>query len=148
MKKQNFAMVLLVVMTGVLGASAEAQGNGCPQLRASIPFEFKVGKATLPAGDYEIQCSSSTTDQKILQLSERDKSGQALIRTSVVNGTRGRITRIVFNRYGDQYFLTQLWMAGEATGMQVLKSRAEMNVGRKLARNPQKVETIAHVKPR
>jgi len=37
-------------------------------------------------------------------------------------------TKLVFSRYGDQYFLSQIWMAGNEAGYQLPKSRREVEV--------------------
>ena len=57
---------------------------------------------------------------------------------------------LVFHKYGDQYFLEQIWSGGEQTGSQLLESRSERTVRRQLAQTQQsnmsgkvmKVETV------
>jgi len=44
--------------------------------------------------------------------------------------------KLVFHRYGDQYFLYQVWPAGTSTGRQFLKSRSERDAQYNLASNP------------
>jgi len=34
-------------------------------------------------------------------------------------------TKLVFTRYGDQYFLSEIWMAGTTVGQKLPKSRRE-----------------------
>jgi hypothetical protein len=34
-------------------------------------------------------------------------------------------TELIFERFGDQYFLSQVWVAGSASGSKLLKSRME-----------------------
>ena len=41
---------------------------------------------------------------------------------------------IVFNRYGDRYFLSQIWKPHNATGKQAVKSAAEREQIAQLAR--------------
>jgi len=38
----------------------------------------------------------------------------------------------VFHRYGNTYFLSQIWMAGESTGRELLKTREERALEREL----------------
>jgi len=40
---------------------------------------------------------------------------------------------LVFNRYGNQYFLEQIWSGGEQEGTQVPQSRSERTIRRQLA---------------
>jgi hypothetical protein len=45
------------------------------------------------------------------------------------------VATLVFHRYGDQYFLFQVWPAGEQTGRQFFKSKAEREAQRNEAAN-------------
>ena len=57
---------------------------------------------------------------------------------------------LIFHRYGDQYFLEQIFFGGEQEGTQVPESRSERNIRRQLAQSQQsnmsgkvmKVETV------
>jgi len=42
---------------------------------------------------------------------------------------------LVFHRYGDQYFLVQVWAAGATTGRQFPQSKSERDVQKQLASN-------------
>lgn len=42
---------------------------------------------------------------------------------------------LVFHRYGDQYFLFQIWPAGVTTGRELFKSRSERKIEHNLAAN-------------
>ena len=48
--------------------------------------------------------------------------------------------KLVFHRYGNTYFLSQIWMAGESTGRELPKTRQERAIDREL-------KTIASNKP-
>jgi hypothetical protein len=39
-------------------------------------------------------------------------------------------TELVFNKVGDQYFLSQIWVAGSAAGNEVPKSRMEKRLAK------------------
>jgi hypothetical protein len=47
-------------------------------------------------------------------------------------------TSLVFNKYGDQYFLSQIWTAGGNSGRELLMPRQE----RELAKNTIKRQTV------
>ncbi|HJX92527.1 MAG TPA: hypothetical protein VJ372_18650 [Pyrinomonadaceae bacterium] len=57
---------------------------------------------------------------------------------------------LVFHRYGDQYFLEQIWRDGEQEGTQVPETRSERTIRHQLAQTPKsnmsgklmKVETV------
>jgi hypothetical protein len=44
---------------------------------------------------------------------------------------------LVFHKYGDQYFLEQIWLAGERQGTQLLESRIERNIRMQSAQTQQ-----------
>jgi hypothetical protein len=54
-------------------------------------------------------------------------------------------TKLVFNQYGNQYFLSQIWVNGETRGRQLPKSSREKEVGRELVqdRTHGRVEIVA-----
>lgn len=44
--------IAIVILAGVVAVRTSAQTAGAQKVVANIPFEFSVGKATLPAGRY------------------------------------------------------------------------------------------------
>lgn len=144
MKKQAYMIVTMVIFMAALGlASAHAQ-TSCPAiLRVDIPFAFSVGNQTLPAGSYRVSCVNAASDQRILQL--RDISGRTsvLVRTSSVIGKTQDNAKLVFNRYGDQYFFAQAWLPVDNYGMQAQKSHSEKVTARELAGIKRAAEMVA-----
>jgi hypothetical protein len=47
-------------------------------------------------------------------------------------------TKLVFHKYGDQYFLSQIWSVGSNTGREVAETQREHKVRRELAKNAKK----------
>lgn len=97
---------IIVGLVGVAsllgGGSARAQSD---DMRAAIPFEFKAGKATLPAGTYSVTRQGATGN--VVQLRTLRGGAMLLTRGSQV-GTGGEATQLTFHRYGDRYFLHQI----------------------------------------
>jgi len=54
-------------------------------------------------------------------------------------------TKLVFNRYGDKYFLSQVWIAGETRRRELPKSSREKEVAKDMAHNltRERVEVLA-----
>jgi hypothetical protein len=48
--------------------------------------------------------------------------------------------KLVFRRYADQYFLAEVWSAGDISGRQLMKSKQERAIERELASIPSKGE--------
>jgi hypothetical protein len=84
------------------GATLRAQTN---DMRAVIPFEFKAGKASLPAGTYTVARQGATGNAVVLRTL---RGGAILLPGAVADGVGGGDTQLTFHRYGDRYFLHQI----------------------------------------
>ena len=143
MKKQAYTMIAMIVLVGSMAVAARAETGGRAQWIANIPFEFSVGSKTLPAGEYTVRQVNPASDHAVLQLRSRDGSVSAMVQMGSVIGKAQDSAKLIFNRYGDQYFFAQAWVDGDNTGLQAPKSRAERNIGRELAGMKAKTESVA-----
>ena len=141
MKKQAYMIIAAIMLATVAGLStAQAQTSPTLNLTANIPFDFKVGDKTLPAGEYQVICVNPTSPVKVLQLRTKSGSTSAMVRTNSVNGLSQDNGRLVFHRYGDQYFFAQAWMAAEGIGMQAPRAKASKAL--ELAGEKRSTETV------
>ena len=125
MKKRVFIVALSgCVLTLLLAASAYAQLPGAP-LRANIPFDFNVRGKTLPAGEYEIRrIGDEANGLEVLNIHQNRE--HAMFDTEPVErGQMARHGEIIFHRYGDTYFLYEVWTAGLETGRELPRSKEE-----------------------
>jgi hypothetical protein len=99
---------------------AQAQSG---RLTATIPFGFYAGDTLLPAGDYKIE----KLESGVVRLSNRDTHESAMFHTmAMANAVREALSgELIFNRYGQQHFLTELWWPGQGNGRKTLPSKAE-----------------------
>src|SRR5262245_2281456 len=125
MKKRVFIVALSgCVLTLLLAAGAYAQLPGAP-LRANIPFNFIVRGKTLPAGVYEFRRISDEAEA-LEVLNIHQNHDHAIFETDPVErGQRARQGEIVFHRYGDTYFLYEVWTPGLETGRELPRSKEE-----------------------
>jgi len=72
-----------------------------PGLKANIPFDFTVGDTWMPAGEYTI----SPPQRQIVRFRSADLAKTATIATSQSFYESSSGSKLVFDRYGDQYFL-------------------------------------------
>jgi hypothetical protein len=101
--------------------SASAQGSSTPLAEVNIPFAFQTGLQTLPAGMYRID---RELDHVILLRGPGKTAGFVEMHDAVKSHASNHGT-IVFDRYGDKYYLRQIWTAGSTDGLECPKSRAE-----------------------
>lgn len=125
MKKQAYTMIAMIVLVGSLAISAKAQTNVRIALIANIPFQFSIGNKSLPAGEYTVRSVGEYSSNVLLRIQSRDGKTSAMLQTSTVEGKAQERAKLVFHRYGNQYFFAQAWVDGQKTGLEAQKSRAE-----------------------
>ncbi len=105
---------------------AQIVGN----LTAEVPFQFHVGDRTLPAGSYVIH-QLNDSDLMVMQISSTDGKLSALFNVEAAQAkTTPEKTELIFNKYGDQYFLSELFDEGEVDGSKLVTSRDEKRVSK------------------
>jgi hypothetical protein len=125
MKRYINIPIALIILVGALTAGAQAQTSSAQRVVANIPFAFNVGQTRLPAGKYTITVMNPSSDRKILQIRNAKVRASAMILTISIFGNATDHAKLVFHRYGDQYFFAQEQMAGDSTSLAAIKSKAE-----------------------
>lgn len=132
MKRQAYTVIALVVLIGSMALAAQAQSVG-RTMCANIPFDFSVGNKKLPAGEYTVVQVNPASDQAVLQLRSKDGKAGAMVQMSTTIGRAEQSARLVFNRYGDNYFFAQAWIDGDRNGLQAPTPRSERAIVSELA---------------
>jgi hypothetical protein len=126
MKKLIISMIVAVSV----GAASLATTLAAPftvKIRAEIPFDFNVGKKRLPKGEYLIE---SLGDSGTLTIRHAKKGKAVTFNTIRHKPTDGNKSKLVFNRYGDEYFLARVWDQSSETILKLNKSGAEKRVAK------------------
>jgi hypothetical protein len=118
-------MLTLIVTVAFVTAVASA-------VVANIPFEFNVGEKALPSGQYTVKSISENTNGLIVQNRRIAKAAMRLS-NSIQASQESKTTKLVFHRYGPRYFLAEVWMSGERSGRQLLKTKEESTIESQLA---------------
>ena len=122
----TLTMLSLLLMLTVVTVSAQSEGSGA----IKIPFNFVIGQKILPAGEYTIR--PNRTDKTVWLVQGNDtQAGAFFLTIPVLARETQEKTRLVFNKYGDQYFLSQIWIPGDNLGRELSMPRQE----RELAKN-------------
>jgi hypothetical protein len=122
MKNQLFALIGLGLLLAT--ASAYAQTG---VIKANVPFNFIVDKTDVPAGQYMIQSVGTTGTAVAIESSDRSVVKLVLPNACESSQTQEK-SKLVFHRYGDQYFLAQIWREGDNRGSELPKSQRENEV--------------------
>jgi len=84
-----------------------------------VPFAFNAGGQALPAGHYIVAAVGDN-----IKIFNSQTTG-FYVPTHSAMRTASDGTKLVFHRYGDTYFLSAVWVAGNTTGREMFRSRAE-----------------------
>lgn len=139
MKKHLFTTMAIAMFVATMAVTS-AQAQSAPAVSVTIPFDFEVAGKTLKAGDYQMRMEGS---RSTLKIENRDSLHMTFVTISPLQ--RRDIqdqSKLVFNRYGNQYFLAQVWIAGRSSGEEVRQSTTERGIRRELAALRQKAERV------
>jgi hypothetical protein len=96
---------------------------GAADLKATIPFDFHIGDAALPAGEYIIYVQPG--GRLVAFRNELGKPAAFVPTTPAERSRNESAGMIVFNKLGDSYFLNGLWAPGERAGINLPVSKHE-----------------------
>lgn len=126
---------LLVMAIVAAGVSAQAQSLQY-KLTANIPFEFKVADQKLPAGKYSVRRAMESSGDMVVRISGVDNDAIASrVSIPLVTYKPKRQGTLIFHRYGEEYFLSEVWPASSTTGRAFLKTREERDLERNAQNN-------------
>jgi len=136
-RQMLLSFIALVFTLTFSPSKAHAQIIG--ELEANIPFQFHAGNAKFPAGKYLIHVLDNT-DLKVMEIRSADGSTSALfeVHDAEANSAPAK-SELIFNKYGNHYFLAKLFDEGNPSGSTVDESRYEKTVSKAAA------EAQAHV---
>jgi hypothetical protein len=111
-----FALGLLLLVSAAHAQTTAVSGR--------VPFDFVVGNQVYPAGEYTLRSVEGMNN--VLTIRNEDESSTKLTLTHSREKLQpAEKTMFVFHRVGDQYFLAELWVAGNSRGLEIPKSPIE-----------------------
>jgi hypothetical protein len=100
-------------------------------MRVSVPFGFRAGGQALPAGEYRVELNQLS--QRIT-LNQLDGKGGCFMPVKAYTGSGAQEHgTLVFNQYGDRYFLSRVNAPGVTKGAAVFTDRAEREIAKSQA---------------
>lgn len=125
-----FTILSMLLVTTAVSVQAQSEATEITY----VPFNFVVGKKTLPAGEYVVRPNRKLSDEIWLVQSKDGEESALFTTTSVQSSKTQKRTKLVFNKYGDQYFLTQIWVDGSNSGRELIKRQKERDLEKSIAR--------------
>ena len=120
--KQRVLCLLGSIGVVLAMSTISAQGQIIGELEANIPFTFHAGGAKLPPGKYIIHVLDGS-DLSIMEIESADARTSALfeVREAQASTTPQKAV-LVFNHYGNRYFLSKLFDGDDTLGSAVVDS--------------------------
>ncbi len=143
MKKQAsaaFAIATLLITLSVGSSFAYGFGVG---VRANIPFDFVIGTKTLPQGTYTVKLHNISPNVLVISGQDNNEGALALSITVSAGDTEDNSPKLIFHRYGKQYFLSQVWSGGGLAGKELPKSQQERELLAQGISEPESVFILA-----
>jgi hypothetical protein len=132
--KRNLLAIALSLPL-LLSAVVHAQTT---QLKVTVPFDFIASDTALPAGDYDVQSIDAWGGKALSIHSLTLNAGTLVLSNSSQSAKIFDRNTLVFYRYGQKYFLAEVWTVNTHIGRQVPLNKRQTE----LARNQQKSEVV------
>jgi hypothetical protein len=108
------------LFAATLGASLHAQTM---DMKANIPFDFRIGNAEFPSGEYSVRHSGGVLS--VMQVTGDHKVGKFLTVGTDRPATSTPAASLQFVRYGDAYFLSKVWTPESSVAQSLPKTSRE-----------------------
>jgi len=118
---KNIAAIALFVLASFVAAGpAHAQDH---MVKATVPFNFTVGDRLLPSGTYTIGSRMTTPD--VLAIRNWDKKVNILSMGLANQSNPEHDNTLVFHKYGNQYYLSEIRSEGASIDVRFPVSKSE-----------------------
>jgi hypothetical protein len=119
--KRITAIALLAIANFAMAGTSFAQSQ---MVRANVPFDFTVDKQLLPAGTYTIKAESSG----LVAIKNHDKPITVFTIAAPDGNKSPNGGKLIFHKYGDQYFLSEILCDSAEINVRVHPSKVEKRV--------------------
>jgi hypothetical protein len=153
MKRTTLMIATVLVLAITYLPSSYSQTNKTTEMRVpatasvtgtvkvSIPFEFSVAGKTFEAGTYYIGPANEGNEMAIKSVSGKSA---VMAPTNLVSAANKVVPpKLVFHKYGDQYFLAQTWLKYSDEGREFFATPEELKMARE---HSQKTVVLALVR--
>jgi hypothetical protein len=129
LNKQKLSIVATLTLIVSISTIGIAGFSG--RVRAEIPFDFMVGDKQFKAGEYYVERLRGIHSAGTLIIRGEEDNEAANFNVNNVTDKSDEGARLVFRRYGNQYFLAQIYDGLNNQGAALFKSKAEREAEKK-----------------
>lgn len=119
--KRSLAAAAAMLTVTVLVLSAGSAQSQSLRLKADIPFAFYAGETQLPAGTYELERAGSD----VYKIFNRGENSVFFGTIGVTDLSAQQSGKLIFQRYGNDYILSEMWWPGQSNGRKALPTGIE-----------------------
>ena len=95
---------------------------------ANVPFNFYMSSTWMPQGAYRVD---KVSHGAVVRISSTGSGATKAVTTfPMVGKKQSEPARLVFHRYGDDYFLAEVWTGDESTGQAIARSPREKELAK------------------
>ncbi len=109
------------ILAGFVSAPPVHAQNLAVLTHVRVPFAFRSGLRVYPAGTYTVR----VTANGLLQILGKSASGNTMVRSHDYSGQPADHTKLIFTRYGNRYFLEEIWTAKTGVHVDCVKTAEE-----------------------
>jgi hypothetical protein len=116
--KSRVTRILSIGIALVAVAAVQAQDE---TVTANVPFSFYMGRSAMPQGAYKVEELSHGAMVRMRSIDAIN----AVITRAIAGKKQIEPARLVFHRYGESYFLAEIWTGDTSIGQGLTVSPRE-----------------------
>ena len=137
--KSRVARILSIGIALAAVAAVHAQDR---TVTANVPFRFYMGSSPMPQGAYRVNEISNGAVVWIMSMqSDAIKAATAV---NVAGKERIEPAKLVFHRYGEEYFLAEIWTGDGPAGRALARSPREKELAQSGAAPLAMIQVFMH----
>jgi hypothetical protein len=121
---KNLIARILVIGTALAGVAAVNAADRA--ITAKVPFNFYVGATVMPQGAYRVD---EVSNGGVVALKTMH-AAKAITTFNLTGKSMNEAPRLVFRRYGNTYFLAEIWAGDRSTGHALPRSAHEKEIAK------------------
>jgi hypothetical protein len=123
--KNRVARILSLGIALVAAGAVYAQSG---PTKANVPFDFYVGPTLMHQGEYLI--TENPGGSMTWVRCPEENATKAVITSGILSPMREVPAHLTFHRYGEDYFLTEIWAGQTNMGKLLMRSAREKELAR------------------
>jgi len=129
--KNRVARLLSVGIALAAVAAVHAQDK---TVTANVPFSFYMDSSLMPQGAYRV--STVSNGAAVWIMSTKSDASKAVTTLHLTGKKVDEPARLVFHRYGEEYFLAEVWTGDSSRGGLIARSPREKELAQSGAAPP------------